>query len=71
MTELMEKVFVEVAKLKQDDQNMIAARILEEIEDEQRSAEKFFSSQDTLARIVDEARKEIPEGKTYPLDDIL
>jgi len=71
MTELLQKAFKEASKLKQDDQNMIAARILEEIEDEQRSAEKFVNSQDTLARIVDEARKEIAEGKTYPLDDIL
>lgn len=71
MTELMEKVFIEVAKLQDDDQNAIAARILEEIEDELRWAKKFAGSQDLLARMADETRTEIAEGKTYPLEELL
>ena len=68
MTELLERALAELAKLPEQDQDAIAARILEEIEDERRWDESFAQSQDVLAAMAREAREERRRGETLPLD---
>jgi hypothetical protein len=71
MTELLKKAFEAVSKLPPESQDAIAARMLMELEDETRWDEAFARSQDTLARMADEAIDEFKAGKTAPLEDIL
>jgi hypothetical protein len=71
VTELLKKAFDAVSKLPPESQDAIAARMLMELEDEERWDEAFASSQDGLARMADEAIGEFKAGKTVPLEDIL
>jgi len=71
MTELLKKAFEAVSKLPPETQDAIAARLLVELEDEDRWDEAFAKSQDQLARMADEAISEYKAGKTVPLEDIL
>jgi hypothetical protein len=57
-----------VAELPPDEQDALAAIILEEIEDERPWAATFRASQDALARLADEARDERRRGDTTSLD---
>jgi hypothetical protein len=68
MTELLERAIAELAKLPREDQDAIASRILEEIEDERRWSDSFAHSQDVLERLADEALAEYRAGKTQLLD---
>jgi hypothetical protein len=68
MTTLLKKVFDEVSKLPQSEQEAIAALILDEIASEQKWDELFAKSQDKLSQLADEALKEFKKGKTKPLD---
>jgi hypothetical protein len=68
MTELLEQAIAEIKKLPTDEQDAIAALILEEIEDETRWDEAFKKSQDTLARLAAEALAEDQAGNTRELD---
>jgi len=71
MTELLKKAFEAVSLLPPETQDAIAARMLMELEDENRWDEAFAGSQDKLARMADEAMEEFETGKTVPLEDIL
>jgi hypothetical protein len=67
MTQLLEKVLAEAGKLPASEQDALAAIILEEIASEQRWSGSFAKSQDTLARLADEALAEHAAGRTKPL----
>lgn len=67
MTKL-ERAFAEAAKLPKEEQEALAAWILEEIASEKRWEEAFVASADTLAQLADEALGEYRAGKTQPLD---
>jgi hypothetical protein len=71
MTELLRKAIEAVSKLPPESQDAIAARMLMELEDEERWDEAFARSQDHLTRMADEAIDEFKTGKTVPLEDIL
>ena len=71
MTELLKKAFEAVSKLPPETQDAIAARLLVELEEEDRWDEAFAKSQDQLARMADQAISEYKAGKTVPLEDIL
>jgi hypothetical protein len=58
MTELLEKAFAEASKLPPEEQEALAAWILEELASERRWDKAFASSQDALARLADEAIQE-------------
>lgn len=58
MTPLLEKVFTEISKLPQAEQDTLAAILLEELASEHRWAELFANSQDKLAKLADEALAE-------------
>lgn len=67
MTQLLEKALNEVAKLPADEQDALAAILLDELASEQRWSESFAKSQDILAKLAEEALDEHIAGKTNPL----
>ncbi|HVP45895.1 MAG TPA: hypothetical protein VMT32_04905 [Bryobacteraceae bacterium] len=69
MTKLMEEAFAAVAKLPEDEQNAIAALVVEEMTSEKRWSELFAASQDQLAHLADEALRDWQSGKTKPFPD--
>ncbi|MBU7581911.1 MAG: hypothetical protein KAF91_03210 [Nostoc sp. TH1S01] len=68
MTELLEYAISRLENLPDDEQDAIAAMILEEIEDERRWDEAFASYPDLLAKLASEAIAEFHAGKTQELD---
>lgn len=63
MTQLLEKVLCEVYKLPPEEQDVIAAIILEELEDERRWDKAFAESQDQLAQLAQKVRADIKAGR--------
>jgi hypothetical protein len=68
MTELLEQAIARLKTLPANEQDAIAAMILEELEDEIRWDEAFKRSKDALAFLADEAMAEYRAGKTQELD---
>ena len=68
MTALLEKAFARASALPKQEQEAIGTLILEEIASEARWNAQFAGSQDTLARLADEALSEFDEGKTRPFE---
>ncbi len=68
MTKLLNKAIERVSGLPDDEQDAIAGIILDEIEDEARWRASFAASQEALARLAEDARKEIADGRTQPFD---
>lgn len=63
MTQLLEQALGEIQKLPEQEQNAMAALILEELADERRWQESFARSQDLLARIAGKVREGIRAGR--------
>ncbi len=63
MTQLLEKALSEVYKLPPERQDVIAAVILEELEDEQRWDAAFAASQDKLAKLAQKVRADTQAGR--------
>ena len=59
MTTLLEKVIKEVSQLPEAEQDELASVILEELASEQKWSEAFEKSKDKLAKLSDEAIKEL------------
>lgn len=71
MTELLEKAITAIKKLPTDTQDAIAARLLEEVTDEQAWSTRFAATTDTQwDHLADSVRRSIASGKTTPLEDI-
>jgi hypothetical protein len=68
MGKLLEKVVAEAKKLPEQEQEAFAAWALAELESERRWDELFARSQELLARMAEEARREYQGGLTEPLD---
>lgn len=68
MTPLLEKALSEVYKLPPEEQDAIAAVILEELEDEQRWNKAFTESQDKLAQLAHKVRADIKAGHSKKMD---
>jgi hypothetical protein len=68
MTTLLETAFAEASKLSPQDQDELAAWLLEELKSEHRWRNAFVQSADILAELADEALNEYHAGKTRPLD---
>jgi hypothetical protein len=68
MTKLLEKAFDEARKLPPDEQEALAAIILEEIADEARWARNFSERRAILQNIIADADAEIDRGETRPLE---
>ena len=67
-TKLLEKAFAEASKLTEQQQEDLAAWILEELTSERRGEEALASSSDALAQLADEALVEYRKGRTQGLD---
>jgi DNA phosphorothioation-dependent restriction protein DptG len=70
MTKLLEKAFQEAQKLSETEQDALAARLLEELESDQRWDELFSrpESERLLETLADEALAEFRAGRTTELD---
>jgi hypothetical protein len=68
MTELLEQAIARLKALPANQQDAIAAMILEEIEEEIRWENTFANSPDFLAKLAAEAIAEYHAGKTQELD---
>jgi hypothetical protein len=68
MTELLEEAIAKLKNLPANEQDAIAAMILEELEDERSWDEAFARSPDILAKLAAEAMVEYRAGKTQELD---
>ena len=68
MTKLLEEAFAEASKLPEQEQDALAAVILEELVSERRWDQAFADSADLLAQLADQALAEHRAGKTHVLD---
>ena len=68
MTKRLEEAFAAISKLPDDEQDTLAAILLDELAAEQRWTEAFAKSQDQLSRLADEALTEYWENRTELLD---
>lgn len=68
MTELLEQAIAKLKTLPIDEQDTIAALILEELEAEHQWDELFTRSPDLLSKLAAEAMAEHRAGKTQELD---
>lgn len=68
ITPLLEKVLSEVYKLRPEEQDAIAAVILEELEDERRWNETFAKSQDRLTQLAHKVRADIKAGRIKKME---
>lgn len=64
MTNLLKKAFEEASKLAPEDQDRVAAELLEALAGEEKWAEAFEGSADALAVLADEALAEHRAGRT-------
>jgi len=71
MTKLLEKAFSEASRLPTAMQNMIAVRLLEDINAEAKWDESFAETQNELSHLADEAIADFQNGKTKPLEEVL
>jgi hypothetical protein len=67
MTVLLKRAISEVEKLPEEQQNVLASIILEEMVDERKWDDAFARSQDKLATLADEALQQLRSGETTPL----
>jgi hypothetical protein len=68
MTKMLQKALEEASRLPPDEQDALAARILEEIDSERRWDELFSKSPHVLEKLAEEAKAELRAGLTEPLD---
>ena len=68
MSDLFDRAVQKASKLPEAEKNVIAAIILEELEDDARWKRAFSKSQDALAKLVAEAIEEDRKGQTKELD---
>ncbi len=71
MTRLLEDALRKVGKLSEDEQNGIASRILETLEDEEAWGKMLRKKPAKLRSLAEKALDEQRRGKTRPLDEIL
>jgi hypothetical protein len=68
MTELVEQAIARLKSLPAGEQDVMAAMILEELEDEKLWDKAFSRSQDALAQLASAAMAEYRAGQTLELD---
>ena len=68
MTKFLEEAFAEASKLPEQEQDALAAVILEELASERRWDHAFANSADLLAQLAEQALVEHRAGKTQVLD---
>ncbi|MBE9044987.1 hypothetical protein IQ255_11325 [Pleurocapsales cyanobacterium LEGE 10410] len=72
MTKLLRQAISEIEKLSPEQQDAIASRLLEELQDEQKWSTRFNSTTDEQwDRMAEMVRQEINDDETVLLDDFL
>jgi hypothetical protein len=69
MNTRLEEAFAQAAQLPPDEQEALAALLLDEIASERLWDQAFAQSQNQLGKLADEALTEFQEGRTVPLDE--
>jgi len=68
MTEMLDVVVAKLAALPPQEQDRIAQWLLQELPDEELWDKRFSGSQDALAQLAAEARRDRAAGRTSELD---
>jgi len=68
MTKLLEEALKRASELPPEDQDALAAIVLDELASEKRWSQQFSRTQRELSALADEAIKEHRTGKTKPFD---
>jgi hypothetical protein len=63
MTQLLEQMIAEVRKLNPEEQDAIAALIMEELDDERQWDKAFAATQPQLAKLAEKVRADIAAGR--------
>ena len=71
MTTSLQQAFQMASILPADQQEALAAVLIEELESERQWQAAFDGSQDALGKLADEALAEHRQGKTRDLDELL
>ena len=71
MTHALVAAIAQAEKLPPDEQDVLAAILVEEIASEQRWSQSFARSEHVLEALATEALAELKSGKTRPLDELL
>lgn len=71
MAQALASAVAEAAKLPPDEQDVLAAILLEEIASEQRWSRLFAKSEHVLEALASEALVDFKAGKVKPLDELL
>ena len=69
MNTRLEEAFAQAAQLPPDEQEALAALLLDEIASERLWDQAFVQSQNQIAKLADEALAEFQEGRTVLLDE--
>lgn len=70
MTALLESAFEKIKQLPYEEQDAIAAQILDSLSDEEAWRSRFATSKDKLRSIADLAHLEDERGETQPLEQL-
>ena len=70
MTTLLEKALEKVGALPPDEQDAVAAQILESLADEEAWKERFAAKRERLSQLAQEALDEDDRGGSRPLTDL-
>ena len=68
MNKLLERAFTEAAKRPDDEQELIASIVLDELQDEALWQAKFTRDANKLEALAQKVRGQIARGETTPLD---
>ena len=71
MTSLLEQALARVGGLPADEQDSIAAQILESLADEEAWKRRFADKREVLRRLAQEALEEDARGETRSLEDLI
>jgi phage I-like protein len=71
MTELLQQAIAQIQQLSPDQQDAIAARLLAELQDEQKWEARFAATtDDQWEQMAAMVRQEIAKGETVPLEEV-
>ena len=68
MTNLLEQAFAKAARLPDDERDLFARWLMDELESERRWSRSFETSPDSTADLAQEAIEEDLAGRTEPFD---
>ena len=70
MTQALSAAVASAAKLPEEEHNVLAAILLEEMESEERWSALFAGSQNLLEQMASEAIQDFQAGRVQPIDEL-